>query len=762
MQDKKQRYQVRGMHCASCSTVIARKLSKLPGVVSCEVNYATEQASVVHDVQKVTVSEMNATIGELGYSLVEMKQGSPKSVQDEHAGHLGLSQGTDEKLAELEKLQNAVFFVVPLTILVFLLMLWEVGAQLFSFWPRMPLPMEVFNGFQAVLASIVLFWIGQPFIAGAVRFARYRVANMDSLIGIGTLVAYSYSLFVLLFPALRDLLRLPEYTYFDVTIVVIGFVTLGKFLEARSKRKTGQAIEKLLELQAKTATVLREGKEEVIPIEAVVVGDLVKVRPGEKIPVDGLVMEGKSAVDEAMVTGEPIPVDRSVGDQVIGGTVSKNGMLVVKATQVGASTLLAQIIALVGEAQGSKAPIQNVADRISAIFVPLVLVLALLTLIVWWTVGSYFLVFTTAFSLGLLSFVGILVIACPCALGLATPTAIIVGVGKGAELGILIKNAENLQKLSTVTTVVFDKTGTITEGKPQVSDVISLVKSWSQEQLLQQAASIEQHSQHPLAQAIVQKATASKLSLSKVTQFQEHEGSGVSAMVADKKVRIRKPTLEEKKIEQLEQLAQQGKTIVVVVVATKTVGLIAISDLVRKGATQTIAKLHTMGIETILLTGDNQQAAQCIADQVGIHTVLAEVLPQDKGKTIRDLQRKHTQVAMVGDGINDAPALAQADVGIAMGNGTDVAIEAAGLTLLRSDILLVPTAIQLARATMRTIKQNLFWAFAYNIILIPVAMGILYPVFGITLNPLFAGAAMAISSVTVVANALRLQTRRLG
>ncbi len=780
---EKKTYRIKGMHCASCSAIITRKLSKLPGVDACDVNYATEQATITSDDSKVSVQRMNEEINKLGYSLQEKNEAhSAKATPaktgnhathgshseqteaagvDEHAEHTGLSQSKEEKLAELAALKNKVEFVLPITILVFLLMMWDVAAEVLSSVPRVALPMELFNPIQYIFATIILFWIGKPFIDGAVRFAKYRVANMDSLIGIGTLTAYLYSSVVFLFPAIAQLLQLPTHTYFDVTIVVIGFVTLGKYLEVRSKSKTGEAIEKLLYLQAKTAVVLRDGTELEVPVADVQVAELVIVKPGAKIPVDGVITEGYSSIDESMVTGEPMPQDKKVGDTVIGGTINKQGRVVVRATKVGSDTLLAQIITLVGEAQGSKAPIQKLADQISAVFVPAVLVLAVITLGIWLTVGAFFLGFSAAFSLGLLSFVGILVIACPCALGLATPMAIIVGVGRGAEHGILIKNAESLEKLQTIDTIIFDKTGTITAGKPVVTDLYSLDKKTTDAELLTLAASVENNSQHPLAQAIVQKAAAQNYPLQKTTHFTETEGNGVSAQIATKQITVRRPTQKEKELEQLQKLETQGKTVVVVVVDKKMIGLIAISDTIKKNAKAVVEKLQLQSITVLLLTGDNTNAAHYIAQQVGITEVRAEVFPKDKSDVIQELQANGKKVAMVGDGINDAPALAQADVSIAMGGGTDVAIETAEITLLRSDLSLVPQSIKLSRATMRTVKQNLFWAFAYNVVLIPVAMGVLYPVWGITLSPVFAGAAMAISSVSVVVNALRLKTANL-
>lgn len=774
---KKATYQVRGMHCASCSAVITRKLGKLPGVESCEVNYATERATISHDPQIAPIARLNDEIKKLGYSLVERAHagqgehsehathGTHNNNQGDarmdHSEHLGLSQTKEEKLQELEQLSKKVNFVLPLTILVFIVMMWDVAAQVSQSVPNFPLPMDLFNPLQFLIATIILFWIGKPFIEGALRFAKYGVANMDSLIGIGTLTAYIYSAFIYLFAPIARHVSLPEFTYFDVTIVVIGFVTLGKYLEVRSKIKTGQAIEKLLNLQAKTALVIREGKEIEVSIQEVVVGDLIVVKPGGKVPVDGVITEGSSAIDESMVTGEPMPQDKHKGDPVIGSTINKQGRFIFRATKVGSQTMLSQIIQMVEEAQGSKAPIQNLADTISGIFVPVVLVLAVLTLLVWLTVGTYFLGFATAFSLGLLAFVGILVIACPCALGLATPTAIIVGVGKGAEHGILIKNAEYLEKLQAVTAIIFDKTGTITQGKPVVSDVRAFNSDLSETDVLQLAASLEHNSNHPLAQAVTDKAAETGVELYTVTDFKEMEGIGVSGTIKNKTISVRRPLDLEKADEQIAQFSKQGKTVVVVDSNKKAVGILAISDTVKPSAKLAIKKLHKLGIETIMVTGDNKYAAEYIAAQVGITRVIAEVLPQDKSQVVHELHKEGKKVAMVGDGINDAPALAAADVGMAMGTGTDVAIETAGITLLRSEIALVPQAIKLSKATLRTIKQNLFWAFAYNVILIPVAMGVLYPLWGITLNPVFAGAAMATSSVSVVLNALRLRTARL-
>lgn len=758
---------VRGMHCASCSAIITKRIKKLPGIAAVDVNVATEKATVSYDPTRISLNEMNATIGPLGYTLHDntvpaLPAGHEHMSADEHAAHLGLNQTKAEKLQLLEREKAKVEFSLPVALLIFFLMMWDIGAQYLPGITRLPLPMQLFNTISFLLASVVLFWMGQPFLKAVVRFLRYRVANMDTLIGIGTVTAYSYSSLLFLFPGLHTLMGTPETLYFDVTIVVIGFVTLGKYLEARSKLKTGEAIEKLLTLQAKTATVLRDGKEQEVLVETVVIDDLVIVKPGAKIPVDGIIVSGESAVDTAMITGESLPQDKKPGDSVVGATINTYGHLTIKATKIGSDTMLSQIIRLVESAQGSKAPIQNLADRISAVFVPTVLVIALLTAALWLTVGSLVLGFSQAASFALLAFVGILVIACPCALGLATPTAIIVGVGKGAQHGILIKNAESLEKLHTVTTIVFDKTGTLTSGRPIVTDIVVLAPDFTEKKLLQYAASIEQKSQHPLALAIVRKAQEAALDLLPVSQFRETQGMGVTGTIAKKTFSISKPhTDQHRSLPSVQEFEAQGKTVVIVVRDKTVLGSIAISDTLKPEAAAVINTLHAQQLQTVLLTGDNERAANHIAKQVGIDTVIAQVLPQDKARAIEELQRNGGIVAMVGDGINDAPALTQADVGIALSGGTDIAIESADLTLLGGSISKIPQAITLSRATIRTIKQNLFWAFLYNVIGIPLAAGLLYPSFGIFLNPMFAGMAMALSSVSVVSNSLLLRRKQL-
>lgn len=749
--------QVKGMHCASCASIITKKISALDGVENIDVNYATEQAHVNFDTEKVSVSHMNHEIEKLGYSLVDHSHMSP----EDHRAHLGLSQSKDEKLMELLDMQGKTLFVLPVSLLIFLLMMWDIGAQTVASVPKLPIPMDMFNLIGLILSTVVLFWVGQPFLQGVVRFVRYRVANMDTLIGIGTLTAYIYSAVITLMPQVRVALSLPEFTYFDVTVVVIGFVVFGKYLEARSKLRTGEAVEKLLGLQAKTAHVFRDGVEMEISISDVVIGDVVIVKPGSKIPVDGVIIEGKSSVDESMVSGESIPVDKIPGDFVIGATLNKQGSFRFTATKIGSDTLLSQIIKMVERAQGSKAPIQALADKISSVFVPTVLVIALVTLALWLTWGASVLGFSTALAYGLASFVGILVIACPCALGLATPTAIIVGVGKGAELGILIKDAEGLEKLSKIDVVVFDKTGTLTKGKPEVTDIVILEDGWTEMSLISYAAGVEKLSEHPLAQAIVDKATGMNVVVERVENFRGLEGVGVRGDIHNKNIYIHKPDDHDKKDGRIKDMQNQGKTVIVVEVENKKIGLIALSDVLKQEAGLSIRKLHSLGIKTVLLTGDNHLTAGYIAKLAGIDTVIAEVLPQEKADKVKELQQKGLKVAMVGDGINDAPALVSADVGIAMATGTDIAIESASITLLGGDMSKLVQAIHLSQVTMRTVKQNLFWAFIYNVVGIPIAAGLLYPVWGITLNPVFAGAAMAFSSVSVVGNSLRLKTKKL-
>ena len=740
-------YSVKGMHCASCAAIITKKLSKVEGITEVNVNLATEKATLEFDKNALSAEAVNDVISKYGYTF--------SAEQTEERGNALILKAKKE--IELKEQLTKVRFALPVALLVFILMMWDIGSRFFAVIPHMPISMELFNIISMVIATYMVFWIGAPFLHGITMFLKSGAASMDTLIGIGTLTAYVYSAVVTLIPSVREMLQIPDYTYFDVTIVVIGFVLLGKYLEARSKMKTGEAIEKLIGLQAKSALVVRGGMEMEIPVEEVRTGDAVIIKPGGKLPVDGIITQGYSSLDESMVTGESIPVDKAVGDLVIGGTINKQGSCTFTATKVGSDTLLARIIRMVEDAQGSKAPIQNLADKIAGIFVPVVLVLALATFIIWLSAGTYFLGFSVALSFAISGLIGILVIACPCALGLATPTAIIVGIGKGAEYGILIRNAESLEKLSTVDTVVFDKTGTLTTGTPQVSNIIPLDKESSSTSLLQLAASVENRSEHPLAQAIVDEAKKQQISLSNVTAFEALEGLGVSAVIDTVTVRVRKPVEAEKNMFDVNRLQKEGKSVVLIEKNGICLGLIALSDTVKEDAKIAVEALHKKGITVIMLTGDNRLAANFMARQVGIDEVISEVMPQEKANKIKELQVKGKKVVMAGDGINDAPALAQADVGIAMATGTDVAIESAGITLLKGDIKKVAQAITLSRATMRVIRQNLFWAFIYNIIGIPLAAGALYPFWGIFLNPVFSGLAMAGSSVSVVSNSLRLK-----
>lgn len=775
------KFSVEGMHCASCSQLIKRRLTKLPGVSEAEVSYGAESAKVTYDSDTATIDAMNTSLSPLGYTLVpqndagthhhsepvmtrEEKHETLHPSHEDHREHLGLTDSKQKKLDELASLASKTAFSLPLALLVFLVMVWDIAELAFPI-PPFPIPMEVFTPILFLFASVILFWIGRQYISAVGRFIEFRVANMDALVGIGTLTAYIYSSAVLLFPGLRSALSLPEGTYFDVTIVVIGFITLGKYLENRSKLQTGEAIEKLIGLQAKNATVVRSGRQIEIPITDVVVGDILVIKPGQKIPVDSVITKGLTAIDESMITGEPLPVDKKPGDTVVGATMNTYGAIEARATKVGNATMLSQIIQMVRDAQGSKAPIERLADAVSAVFVPAVLIIAGIALIGWLLVAPLFMPSASTVSIGLLAFVGILVIACPCAMGLATPTAVIVGVGKAAQHGVLIKNAESLEKLSGVTTVVLDKTGTLTNGKPEVTD-IEPSGTLSATQLLQVLASLEHHSEHPLALAITKKAETQKLDLKGVKGFRTLPGKGLTGIIGktvyfagNAKLAADLTLAPDHAV--IGRFSSQGKTPIILMTKEEILGYLGIADTIKSSAKEVVSLLHRMKLSVVMLTGDAEKTARHIAEQIGIDEVIAEVLPQDKASEIIRLQKQGKRVAMVGDGINDAPALARADVGIAMGTGTDVAIESAGVTLLGGNILKLPQAIRLAKKTMRIIKQNLFWAFAYNVVLIPVAAGGLYPFTGLLLNPGLAAFAMAASSISVVGNSLRLKTVRI-
>jgi len=738
MSEVKKTYSLKGMHCASCVRVIEKALSKVEGVQQAVVNLATEQATVTFDPQLVSEEKLSSAVSQVGYQIITSEE---IKTQDEEQ---------EEKKKEVNTLKIKAFFSLMLGFLI----VWGSFPGLMDFSPTFLQNFWV----QMILAIPVQFWAGLQFYKATLPALKHRTANMDTLITIGTTAAFSYSVVVTIFPNVLKGLGVEPMPYFDVSSIVIGLILLGRYFEAKAKAGTSEAIKKLIGLQAKTARVLQDGKEVDIPIEQVVIGSVIRVRPGEKIPVDGQIETGESSVDESMISGESMPIDKLKGDVVIGGTMNKAGTFTYKANKVGSDTMLSQIIKLVAEAQGSKAPIQRIADLISAYFVPVVLMLSIATFVVWFDFGP-----SPAFLFALLNTVAVLIIACPCAMGLATPTAIMVGVGKGAENGILIKDAESLETAHKIQTIIFDKTGTLTEGKPTVTDIIPIGKTKIGE-VLKFAGAIEKGSEHSLAEAIVRKAEEEKLPLSKVEGFKAIPGHGVEGVVGKVKVVLGNRKLMEKEkisIEDLrikiEELEEAGKTVMIVGIDNKLAGLIAVADTLKDSSKEAVRQLNNMGIETIMITGDNQRTAAAIAKQAGITRVLADVLPDGKEREVRKIQNEGKVVAMVGDGINDAPALAAADVGLAMGTGTDVAIEAADITLISKDLQSVAAAITLSKKTMRTIKLNLFWAFGYNIILIPVAMGVLYPVWGLLLNPVWASAAMALSSVSVVSNSLLLK-----
>ena len=761
-----QTYKVKGMHCASCSSVIEKTFKKVEGVHSAEVKKKKKKAKVSFDPSKTNPHDLSKHIESLGYSLDIPATAEEMGMSaDEHAAHLGLNQSKKEKLAEVTDMRTKVLSAIPIALFAVFVMGWDILAQ-YSIAPAMSYTLkEFFHHLLPILATYILFVVGKPYLLGFYRFLRYGKANMDTLIGIGTTAAFLYSLMIAAFEtSLRPYLNV-EQSYYDVTIVVITFIALGKYLEAKSKIKTGDAIEKLLNLQAKTALVVRDGKEIEIPINQVVHGEIIVVKPAGKIPVDGLLIEGSSFVDESMITGEPMPVKKESGDSVVAGTINTSGVFTFKAKKVGAETLLAQIIKMVEEAQGSKAPIQALADKISSVFVPIVLGLAVLTLDAWLLIGTPYLGFSQALSYGLVSFVGILVIACPCALGLATPTAIIVGVGKGAREGILVKDAATLEKLHKVTMVVVDKTGTLTRGKPELVSIKNLSEK-SENDIISILAGLENKSEHPIAHAIVSSAKEKKIDLPAVSNFEAIKGKGVKGLIDgvdyyagnaklihDLQISFSPESIAKETIE--------GKTPVLLATKKELLGIFMVADAIKPEAIEAVKNLHNLGIKMVMLTGDNKNTARYIADQVGIDEVVAEVMPADKLAKIIELQNKGQVVAMAGDGVNDAPALAQADVGIAMATGTDVAIESAGIILLHGDISKLVKAIRLSKFTMRGIKQNLFFAFIYNIVGIPLASGLFFPIFGWLLSPVFAGFAMAMSSVSVVGNSLRLKLKKL-
>lgn len=753
-----QTYKVKGMHCASCAGIIERTFKKVDGVFSAEVNYGAEMAKISFNESKINFENLSQKIEPLGYSLIALT--ATKKYEETSVN--GLKQ---EKLAELADMKTKIITAIPLAVVSIFIMGWDIFSE-YKLAPAMSYTVkEFFHHLLPLMATYILFVVGKPYLLGFFRFLRFGKANMDTLIGIGTLTAYFYSFTVTAFEdILKPFINVSQ-TYYDITIIVITFIALGKYLEARSKLKTGDAIEKLLNLQAKTALVLRAGKEMEISIDQVIHGDLIIVKPGGAIPLDGIVTEGGSFIDEAMVTGEPMPVEKMVGDTVVGGTLNTSGSFVFKTTKIGSETFLAHVIKMVEEAQGSKAPIQALADKISSVFVPIVLVIAFAVLGLWLLLGVGSLGFSQALSFGLVSFVGVLVIACPCALGLATPTAIIVGVGKGAREGILIKDAATLEKLHKVDVVIVDKTGTLTIGKPTLVDMQNFSDK-KDEEFISIIASLEKKSEHPIAHAIINYAREKKINLTAVSNFESVKGKGLKGVINNLEYFVGNVKLIQDlgisfDASKIEEFTKQGKTPVILAMKGKILGFVMVADEIKPESKRAIDNLRRLGIRVIMLTGDDEKTAKHMASLVGIDDVVAHVLPQDKLGKIKELQSQGKVVAMAGDGINDAPALAQADVGIAMATGTDVAIETSGITLLHGDISKLVKAIKLSKITMRGIKQNLFWAFIYNIIGIPLAGGLFYPILGWTLSPVFAGFAMAMSSVSVVGNSLRIKNKEL-
>ena len=729
MKTTKTTLKIQGMHCASCSLIITRALKKVDGIKDATVNYSTEKADVEYDSVKINEERIISEIKKKGYGAYPLQNVDYKAQKK-------------EKEKELSKLKFKVIFSAILAVPALILGM---------FFMKSPIPFQDYILW--ILATPIQFYIGSTFYKGAWAALKNKTANMDTLIALGTSAAYFYSIYAIFFTT-------SGHQYFETSAVLITLVLLGKYLEAVAKGKTSQAISKLMTIGAKTAIVIRKGKEMKVKIDDVMTGDLIVVKPGSKIPVDGIITQGHSSVNESMVTGESIPTEKKKGDAVIGSTINKQGSFTMKATKVGSETTLARIIKLIEEAQTKKAPIQRFADTISSIFVPIVILIALTTLMAWYSLVH------ADFSFALLAAVAVLVIACPCALGLATPTAIMVGTGLGAQEGILIKGGDALETAHKLKYVIFDKTGTITKGEPEVTDVIS-AKGVKEFDMLSIAASIEAKSEHPLADAIVKFGKEKRKKTKKVTGFHAITGHGVKAKIGSLQYYVGSPTLMKKqKISlkafstEIERLENEGKTAMVIATSKKVIGIIAVADEIKKDSPKAVAMLKQMGIIPIMITGDNIRTATAIAKKAGIVTFFAQVLPEDKAGHVKKLQRKG-KVAMVGDGINDAPALAQADIGIAMGSGTDVAMESGNIVLMKNNLLDVPRSIKLSRLTMAKIKQNMFWALFYNILGIPVAAGLLYPWTGWLLNPMIAGGAMALSSLSVVSNALLLKRKKL-